>query len=469
MERITKPNVREIIEDFAREISSRQTRGPRPTKAVIDFRNERRDGKERDVLYVPIELLRYRKDNGRISSDVLHYEKNQRLLHERRDKAQEIIESFLSEKDEKKTEELTDSIKHEGQRDPAIITCDGFLINGNRRKMVLESLLKKYPGDQRFQLMKVVILPGKGEEGGPPTLLQIEQIENRYQLQSDGKAEYYAFDKAISVRRKINLGMRLEEQLRDDPVYAGKDEKKFQESVRKFEADYLQPLRCIDRYLEYLGREGLYSTVSKGLGDPEGRWQAFLDYYKFVYRRLSDERKRSNLGIREDQVGDIEDVAFKIIRMRELRELPGLTKVHQVMRQFPKWLGEEDSRNELLQLLDVDLKLSESERVDAEGKEHDHGDLDSIWRRKNRELIIRQIKRAMDSFEHRRERETPKALLEAALKKLNHACMNTKTVRHSDIPKAMQLTKRIQKRASEIESELYRHDKELKKLNRRVK
>ncbi|MGB2990573.1 MAG: hypothetical protein WBC98_11515, partial [Candidatus Zixiibacteriota bacterium] len=72
MERITKPNVREIIEDFAREISSRQTRGPRPTKAVIDFRNERRDGKERDVLYVPIELLRYRKDNGRISSDVLH-------------------------------------------------------------------------------------------------------------------------------------------------------------------------------------------------------------------------------------------------------------------------------------------------------------------------------------------------------------------------------------------------------------
>ena len=39
------------------------------------FRNERRDGIERDIYLVPIDLLRYRKDNGRISSDILNYEK----------------------------------------------------------------------------------------------------------------------------------------------------------------------------------------------------------------------------------------------------------------------------------------------------------------------------------------------------------------------------------------------------------
>ena len=46
--------------------------------------------------------------------------------------------SFSEDKDPEKTDILMKSIEHVGQSDPAIITCDGFLINGNRRKMVLE-------------------------------------------------------------------------------------------------------------------------------------------------------------------------------------------------------------------------------------------------------------------------------------------------------------------------------------------
>ena len=48
----------------------------------------------------------------------------------------------------------------------------------------------------------VVILPGGDDEGGPPTIKEIEQIENRYQLQSDGKSEYTNFDRAISIQEK---------------------------------------------------------------------------------------------------------------------------------------------------------------------------------------------------------------------------------------------------------------------------
>ena len=104
-------------------------------------------------------------------------------------------------------------ILHEGQREPAIITCDGFLINGNRRKMVFENLLEEFPGDERFKYMEVVVLPRKGDEGGIPTLVEIEEIENRYQLQDDAKAEYYAFDKALSMRHKEKQGMPLDAQL----------------------------------------------------------------------------------------------------------------------------------------------------------------------------------------------------------------------------------------------------------------
>ncbi len=68
--KITKELAREIINDFAKEIEQNKATGPKPATAVIDFRSEKIHQKERRVESVPIELLRYRKDNGRIISDV---------------------------------------------------------------------------------------------------------------------------------------------------------------------------------------------------------------------------------------------------------------------------------------------------------------------------------------------------------------------------------------------------------------
>ena len=102
MGKITKPIVREIIEDFAQDIRERKTKGLPPTKTVIDFRNERRNGIEREIHYVPIELLRYRKDNGRIASDILGYEKDNGVLDEKNEEAQKMIREFLEHKDKEK-------------------------------------------------------------------------------------------------------------------------------------------------------------------------------------------------------------------------------------------------------------------------------------------------------------------------------------------------------------------------------
>jgi hypothetical protein len=461
MKQLSKSKPREIIDDFALEIAKAKRKGLPPTKTVIDFRNERRDGIERDIWYVPIELLRYRKNNGRISSDVLNYEKAHGLLDERSEESQNKIEEFLKEKDKTKTEELYNSMQHEGQREEAIITCDGFLINGNRRKMVMKMLSQEFPGDSRFKNMKVVILPGKSDEGGPPTILEIEQIENRYQLQSEAKAEYYAFDRALSMRRKIELGMSLDEQLRDDPIYAGLEKKEFKNALKKFEDEYLKPLDCIERYLAHLGREGLYSTVSTGLGDPEGRWQAFLDYYKFVYQKFTDEKKRIQLGICEDEIGKIEEVAFKIIRKREF---PNLPKVHKIMRDFSKWLKNKDAKKELLKILDIDIALPKEERIDHNGNEYDERYIDKIWGKKYASKIINHVKKANDFFEHKKGQETPLKLLETALEKLKHENMNTKNVNPFDIQKAMKLIKEIQERAGTLEDEFYHYQKDIKKL-----
>jgi hypothetical protein len=452
MAKLDRSATREIIDDFAREIAIRKHPGPKPEKAVIYFRNERREGFEREIVNVPIELLKYRKDNGRIRSDVISYEKEYGLLKEETKEAQEILRAILEKNDPEKNEELFRSINHDGQDQPAIITCDGFLINGNRRKMILEKINRTHPNKSPF--MKVVVLPGKDDSGGPPTKLEIEEIENRYQHQSEGKAEYSKFNTALSIKRKIDLGMSLEQQLRDDPVYAGLEEKEFKKAVKQFEDEYLGPLICIDRYLEYLGRNSFYNTISESSGDKEGRWEAFLDYYKHVWKKMGDPDQRRSMNITEDEVGDVEDIAFKIIRHREFKNL-GL-KLHQVMRALPKWLSKPEAKEELFVLNEVQIELPQEKNFKSDGSEYDEKEKDRIWSAEHSTIIHRQLRRAHDIFEQEKSTDTPLELLDQALKKLKHPNMNLDVVKTSEIPSAMKTVKKIRDTLKEIEGVLYR-------------
>src|SRR5438445_5428064 len=110
MTKLTTMAPREIIKDFAVEIQNRRERGPKPSKTVIDFRNDRKAGREREIYYLPLELLSYRKDNGRISSDVQSHERQLGKIVEHTEEGQKIIRQFLEEKDKEKTDELKLSI-----------------------------------------------------------------------------------------------------------------------------------------------------------------------------------------------------------------------------------------------------------------------------------------------------------------------------------------------------------------------
>lgn len=465
MTKITKDTKREIIDDFAKEIKDRKRDLVKPEKFVINFRKERVNNDARDVYEVPTEILRFRKDNGRITSDVLSYEKNYRPLSEVEMEDQKILGEFLLKKDDQKTEELKNSLLHEGQREPAIITCDGFLVNGNRRKLAFEILQDGFAGDPRFQTMKVVILPGKNDSGGRTTNKEIEQIENRYQLQSDGKAEYYNFDRALSIRRKIQEGLSLEEQLRDDPSFASLDKRKFKNEIKRVENELLGPLKCVDRYLEYLGRDGLYDTVSGGRGDREGRWQAFIDYHKSVHQKLQNKNTLMKMGVEEDEVGKIENVAFKIIRKRKI---PTQGKVHMIMRAIPKLLKHQESKNELLKISEIDDMLSREERADKDGKEFDPKTIDFLWGGKYKARITQHIRLAKDLSEYDQIAQTPLTLLYDALKKLNHEEMKLESIQPSDHIKTRKLITSIREEIKSIEHKFYQVTKMTKKQSRRT-
>ncbi len=457
--KLTTETPRVIIEDFAREIELRKDKGPKPETEVIYFRREHEDRTTRPVMLVPNELLRFRKDNGRVSSDVLSHEKLNGPLIEKDESTQKLLAEFLSRKDHEKTKELVNSIKHTGQDKAAIITKDGFLINGNRRKLALDRLSEK-TGDPAFRFMKVVILPGKDDEGGPPTLKEIEQIENRYQLQSEGKAEYYKFDRALSIKRKIDLGMSLKEQLHDDPNYVDLPEKAFEKELKKYEEEYLKPLECIDRYLDSLGREGMYNTISTGMTDPQGRWESFLEYYKNIWKKLKSPKTLARMNLTEEDAGVFEAISFKIIRQREI---PGM-KTSRVIRELPKMIENKDAQKELRKILKVDDLLEDEESIDSEGEFLNLKDYDKRWSAKNSETIIRQVKKAMALVDYQHERDLPINLLEDAYRKLTHDNMDASDIPMPEIHNAKRIVKDIIKVSQELDSFFYHAEKKYKKL-----
>jgi hypothetical protein len=383
-------------------------------------------------------------------------------LDEKDDGAQKILSEFLRVKHPEMTDVLIKSIAHQGQNEPAIITCDGFLINGNRRKMALEELGKPNQSDEKYKYMKVVILPGPDDEGGPPTLLEIERLENRYQLQSEGKSEYYGFDRALSIKRKMTLGFSLEEQLRDDPQYARATEQELKKAVKEAEREYLGPLACVDRYLQYFDREGMYGSMSSGVSDKSGRWQAFIDYSHVYSGRLMNEQWRLDNGLNEEDIPAIEEAAFKMIRLRTLKGLP---KVHQIMRSLPGMCSLKESRKEIFCVAnDIDANLPASEQFDADGKPLSPDEVDKKWAQLHQPKLIMLTKKALDFAEQSKEKETPVVLLETALRKLTHDSFSVDMIPHSQYPEAMRLAADIEKAAREIGRELYDNSKKLKAL-----
>ena len=456
---ITQDRTQEIIDHFADEIRRKRVEASPAESTRIDFRNGVADNREERVYKVPLDLLRFRKENGRISSSVKTYERVVGPLDRKDEDAQSVLQGFLRQKDPERTDELKQLLRADGQREPGIITADGFLINGNRRKVALLELRNEFPSDDRFQTMKVVILPGDGDEGGPPTLKEIEQIENRYQLQTEGKAEYHGFDAALSIRDKELKGYSLEQQMRDDPQYRLLEQAAFNREVKKRRKDMLDPLDCVEEYLEAIGRPGEYSAVSRGFGDPEGRWQAFVDLQAFG-ARASTERGLAKMGIDAKDAGEIMQAAYTVIRMRTV---PSFGKLHKVMRDLPTYA--EHGTAHLLDLSrNVKHDLSLEESTDRDGVELPRDALEERWKSKYKAEVTRRLSKAREASDSGNQKNAPLNLLSDALKKLNHGNMITDKIDVATLPEALKTINEIKKRGEELKREVYTRIKRSKRV-----
>lgn len=433
--------LKSIIDQVKRQASP-------PLTDVIDFRNELRERYERNVQEVPIKYLKFRKNNGRIIADVESYElEHKRKLNEESDETQKILKGFLSNNDKERNEELKRLLTMKGQQRPAIATCDGFLINGNRRKMALEELHEESDQDPQFEHMRVILLPEGVSE------LEIQQIENRYQLQNEGKSEYQGLNRAIKYMRNIQNGFSLEAQLKDDPNYHKLSPEKFKRVVKDFEKGFINPLICIDRYLLTMGRERMYNTITESMNDREGRWQAFIDYSNFYNGTITNPSKLAQLQLKENEVGKLETAIFKLIRKRNLnsRNAPSpVGKLHEFIRRLPKYLTNAEATQHILNIADIEDDIPEEAKFDKNGKAHTEREIDIKWGIMHEQEVLGNLAQAQRHLNNQTAHDKPLEILEDALKKLNHNNLKIENMGAEYYEKGMELAQTIGEKSKEI-------------------
>jgi len=97
-DKLTKDHVKEPIQDFVKLIKQEAELGAKPTNWVLNFRDWQINNQEKPVYKIKHEHLRFRKDNGRIASDVESYEMMEAPLQEESKFAQDKLREFLEEK-----------------------------------------------------------------------------------------------------------------------------------------------------------------------------------------------------------------------------------------------------------------------------------------------------------------------------------------------------------------------------------
>lgn len=216
------------------------------------------------VIKVETSFLRYRLENGRTRRKQLEYlEKNPGIPKDlfgdpESNEAQEAQHKILLEMID--AEGLNEDIIREGQRDPAIITYDGYVLNGNRRLAVLRK--------EGTQYMDCVVLP---EDADRQNLFQLELD---LQMAKETKAPYNWVDELLHIRYGIeNL------EIRD--VIVAKNMRISPQEVRS----KLSMLKNVDLYLDWLGTSNQYYRVE----DVE---QVFIELEKYSKKLKDTEKQR---------------------------------------------------------------------------------------------------------------------------------------------------------------------------------
>jgi hypothetical protein len=260
---------------------------PQYSEMEVMYRDSR---KKLPVHEIPLDTLIYNKYNGRITSKVKSFERQNRVLNAADPKDKEIIENFLWDSNPGRNRHTKKDLEEQQQLRYGIVTRDGVIIDGNRRAFLLGEIAEDR--DQRPGYFLAVILDDRLADSPR----EIIRLETMYQMGEDEKLGYNAIEKYLRCKDLV-----AEEFTEED---IGKMMSEDPELIKK----WLRIMKLMDSYLGTLGYEGIYTR----LDDTEG---LFVDLDQYL-ERYKNESKMVPWPYNPSDIADLQTIFFDLIRAR---------------------------------------------------------------------------------------------------------------------------------------------------------
>ena len=205
-------------------------------------------GKRADlqVYRLPLNLTFYNIRNGRFAAEYTDMvSKENRELDPADPGDSKKIQDLLISLDPKQSQILEKDIQQNGQKDPGIITHDGFVINGNRRRSILEGLVSI--GQSRFDFIEVARLPPNVSSK------DLWKIEAGIQLSRNVQLDYGPINELLKFKEGVDSGMSPIEIA--ESLYGGFKEKDIEDKLVEF--------KLIAEYLIFIGEQGVFNKAKR--------------------------------------------------------------------------------------------------------------------------------------------------------------------------------------------------------------
>lgn len=249
--------------------------------------------KTEKVYNIPLSYLIYNKYNGRILSRTKSLEKQNQAIDVETEAGRDLIEKLLWESKVDRNKKTLESIRDFKQQKVGIITKDGVIIDGNRRAMLLNKI-------DRTGYFKAIVLPVTLEENP----IEIERLETTYQMGEDEKLGYNPIEKYLKAKQifeKLTSKITKEEAIKSISDWMGESEGE----IKK----YLDTMKVMDEYLEYLEYDGIYTQL-------DSREDQFLSLTKWLNTFYGEASKKADWAYTDNDVDFLKTIAFDYLRFR---------------------------------------------------------------------------------------------------------------------------------------------------------
>ena len=356
---------------------------------------------------IPIELLVYNVENGRIASLVKSFEKEHSSLDPERKEDALQIARFLYDSNDVANKKTQKNIAENGQLETGIITSDGVIVDGNRRASLMLAILndkEKYTPDERARCMKfrAVVLPEDADEK------EILRLETTFQMGTDEKVGYNAIEKYLHARDMYNKGFAIA----DIEEYMGLD------NPREVQ-ELLDVMTLIDDYLDYYEYTGIYTRLPRGFED---------DMLK-LNQAIKKIRSGRISWIPTDRLAEVENdlkcICFDFIRLNA-KSQDGFEYRAIASTANNNFLINEEVWNRFVQSWQQATKDIEEESIDdVIATSKGSGDTDRLlenrdikWRKAVRDGLMEGFTEAKNTIENQKEKSRPSVLLRKAINAL---------------------------------------------------